>query len=194
MLATLMGSSIRLWAASTDPDTSVQSSLIVAPPDIGEFFINTTTGGLFLCYGNVLGSQIWQPATNSALILSIVAKNRSQLSPSRSLNNAFQISSTHDAIASYSVDVSTSLSLAGGTSGTVILEIASDAAFTLNVQQLGSYTNANTGALTIGLALTQIGTANLTGYVPASYYVRLRSVNNTGTPTFAFRNSQEVLL
>lgn len=119
---------------------------------------------------------------------------RSQSSTNRSLNSSFQPSSTRDSLVNYSVEVSTSLSLTGGAQGTVFLEIASDSGFTTNVQEVGRFTNANTGTLTVGLALTQTVTANLTGYIPAAYYVRLRTVNTTGTPTFTYRSGQEVLL
>lgn len=122
------------------------------------------------------------------------ASNRSQTAPTRTLNTIFQASATRDVLAIYSVDVSTSLSLTGGSQGSVVLEIASDAAFTLNVQTVGMFTNANTGTLTIGLALNQTVTANLAGYIPMAYYVRLRTVTTTGTPTFAYKSGQEVLL
>lgn len=32
-----------------------------------------------------------------------------------------------------------------------------------------------------------------TGYVPAGCYARLRTVNNTGAPTFSYRAGQEAL-
>lgn len=119
---------------------------------------------------------------------------RSQSSASRSLNTIFQINATRDCIVNYSVDISCTLSLTTGQSGTVFLEIASNSGFTTNVQELARFVNGNTGTLTIGLALTQNVTGTLSGYVPTGYYVRLRTVNNTGTPTITYRSGQEVLL
>lgn len=119
---------------------------------------------------------------------------RSQSSASRSLNSAFQVSATRDAMVNYSVDIATAISLTTGQSGTVVLEIASDSGFTTNVQELGRLTNSQTGTLTLGLALNQTVTANVGGYVPPAYYVRLRTVNNTGTPTFTYRSGQELLM
>lgn len=120
--------------------------------------------------------------------------SRSFSSPSRSLNTAFQPSTTRDAQVSYSVDIATSVSLAGGAVGTVFLEYADDSGFTTNVVEVGRTVNGNTGTLVVGLTLNQTATAQLNGLVPASKYARLRTVNTTGTPTFTFRSAQEVLL
>lgn len=119
---------------------------------------------------------------------------RSQSSVSRSLNTAFQISATRDSLVNYSVDISCTMSLTSGQTGTVFLEIASDSGFTTNVQELARGVNGNTGALTIGLNLTQIGTATISGYVPSSYYCRIRTANTSSTPTFNYRSGQEILL
>jgi len=119
---------------------------------------------------------------------------RSQSSATRTLNSAFQVNTTRDSLVNYAVDIATSLTLTTGQQGTVYLEIASDSGFTTNVQELTRFVNGNTGTLTIGLALSQNMTGNLNGYVPAGYYVRLRTQNNTSTPTFTSRSGQEVLL
>jgi len=124
----------------------------------------------------------------------IALPTASQSSASRSLNTSFLINASRGCFASYSVDVSTSLSLTGGASGTIFFEISLSSTFASGIQQLASFTNANTGTLTIGLALNQTVTANFTRYVPAGYYVRLRTVNNTGTPTFTYQLGQETLL
>jgi secreted Zn-dependent insulinase-like peptidase len=113
--------------------------------------------------------------------------------PSRSLNTAFQISTTQDALVSYAVDISASLSLSGGQTGTVNLQYADDSGFTTNVKTVQSAANGNTGTLTVGLNLTQLGTATVSGMVPAGKYVRVAAVNTAGTPTFTFKTSQEVL-
>lgn len=114
--------------------------------------------------------------------------------PARSLNTAFQISTTQNAIVTYSVDVTCSMTLTSGQNGTVILEYADDAAFTMNVKTVCKPTNANSGTLTIGLALSQINGVVLHGVVPLNKWARIRTVNNTGTPAFALQNAQEVLL
>lgn len=112
----------------------------------------------------------------------------------RSLNTAFQVSTTTATFVSYTVDVATTLSLTGGETGTVTLQYADDSGFTTNVKTVQSSANGNTGTLTIGLALTQTSTAALTGVVPASKWVRIATANTAGAPTFTYRAAQEVLM
>jgi len=119
---------------------------------------------------------------------------RSFASPSRSVNTAFQISTTRDAAVSYTVDISTTVSLSGGAVGTVYLEYADDSGFTTNVKEVAHTTNGNTGTLVVGLALTQSASAQLGGIIPAAKYSRLRTSNTTGTPTYGTPVVQEVLL
>lgn len=113
--------------------------------------------------------------------------------PSRTLGTAFQISTTRNARVSYAVQIAATLSLTSGQSGSVVLEYADDSGITTNVVTVQSSTNANTGALAIGLNLVQTITATLTGEIPAGKYVRIRSVSNTGTPSFTMSTAQEVL-
>lgn len=114
--------------------------------------------------------------------------------PSRSLNTAYQLSMTRNALVAITVDISATLTLSGGQTGTVILEIANDSGFTSGVQTVQSAVNGNTGALTIGLSLTQTASATLTGIVPLNKYYRIRTVITTGTPAFTMRTAQETLL
>ncbi len=118
----------------------------------------------------------------------------SQSSQSRSLNSAFQISSTRAAMVFYSVRIVTTASIGGNQDGDVILEIASDSGFTTNVQTLSITQNAQAISLAIVLNSVQTQTGVLSGFVPAGYYTRLRTVNTTGTPTYTYRSGQEVLM
>lgn len=113
---------------------------------------------------------------------------------SRSLNSAYQISATKGSMVSYSVDIATSVSLSGGAVGTVFLEYADDSGFTTNVVEVQRSVNGNTGTLVVGLTLNQSGTAALGGFVPVAKYVRLRTANTTGTPTFTYRSGQEAII
>jgi hypothetical protein len=112
--------------------------------------------------------------------------------PSRSLNNCFQPSASADVLVSYSVDIAATLSLATGQSGTVYLEIFNDNACTSGVQEIARFVNGNSGTLAVGFNLTQNVTGTLTGAIPSGKYVKLRTQNNTGTPTFNVRGAQEV--
>ncbi len=113
--------------------------------------------------------------------------------PTRTLNSAFQISTLRGTFVNYSVDIACALSLTGGQTGTVFLEIANDSGFTSGVQELTRAVNGNTGTLTIGLNITQNSTGQVSGYVPPAKYVRIRTANTTGTPTFNYRSGQEVI-
>jgi len=118
---------------------------------------------------------------------------RSQSSATRPLNTAFQVSATRWSTVRYSVDISTTVSLGGAQVGTVVLEMATNAAFTTGVQTILPFSNGNSGTLVVGLVLTQLSTACLSADVPPGNYVRLKTMNVTGTPTYTYRSGQEVL-
>lgn len=112
----------------------------------------------------------------------------------RALNTCFQVSATRDASVSYAVDIAATLTLSGGQQGTVFLELFTDSGCTAGAQEVTRATNGNTGTLTVGLNTVQTNTARLQGVVPAGMYLRLRTANDTGTPSFTARPGQEVLL
>lgn len=125
---------------------------------------------------------------------SLVPQARSFANPARSLNSAFQISATRDAMAFYSVSIPCALSLTGGENGAVVLEYADDSGISTNVVTVGTVRNGNTGTLTIGLNTLQTYGCQVSGVIPAGKYVRLRPVDTTGSPVQAFVGSQEVLI
>jgi len=150
--------------------------------------ITGTTGQVIVTNGNgVSGNPI------ISLDPSVIS-NRSQTAVTRPLNTAFQVSATRWSTVRYAIDISTTVSLTGSQVGTVILEIASDAGFTANVQTILTFSNGNSGSLVVGLVLTQLSTALPSADVPPAYYVRIRTVNVTGVPTFTYKSGQEVLL
>ena len=51
-----------------------------------------------------------------------------------------------------------------------------------------------TYTLAVALQGVQPQTGVVSGFIPAAYYARLRTVNNTGTPTFSYRAGQEIQL
>lgn len=120
--------------------------------------------------------------------------NRSFSNPSLAINTSRQASTSQDAQVSASVDITTTLSLSGGTAGKVALQYADNTDFTTNVVTVQSFTNSNTGTLTLGLNTSQIGTASLTGIIPVGKYYRLVTTNVTGTSTYGTPVIQEVLL
>lgn len=56
------------------------------------------------------------------------------------------------------------------------------------------FSNGNTGTLAIGLGIVQTMAQQLSAMVPAGYYVKLISTQNTGTPTITYITGQETLL
>lgn len=137
----------------------------------------------------------WNAVSGLAQILNKPTLNtQSQSSATRSLNSAFQPSSTQNAVVIYSVQIATTLSLTTGQSGSCFLEVCASSSFASGVQTITSVTNAQTGTLTLGLGLTQTYSGTVMGFVPAGYYARLRTANNTGTPTFTYMSGQEILV
>lgn len=125
------------------------------------------------------------------------AVTRSQSSATRSIVTAsnqqgYQISATKDALGSYSVSISTTATIGGSSSGTIVLEIAATNSTTpSDWTEISRLTNSQNITLAIALQSVQIIAGNLTGFVPAGYYARLRSINNSGSPSFLYVTGQE---
>lgn len=113
------------------------------------------------------------------------------VSVSRSLNTIFQPHSGRDSYVNYCIDISCTLSLSGGQTGTVFLEMSESWDFSTDIFEVTRLVNGNTGTLTVGLNITQAVTAQLCGMIPAAWYVRIRTANTTGSPSFAYRVGQE---
>jgi hypothetical protein len=151
----------------------------------------TTTGTISMPNTGTAGS--YANVTTDAQGRVTSGTSRSQASATRALNTAFQISTTRDADARYSVQCTVTASIAGGQNCDVFLEIASDQAFTTNVQQVGVVGQGQVYTLAIALQGVQPQTQQVIGYVPAGYWARIRTVQNLGAPTFSFRLGQEIL-
>lgn len=109
--------------------------------------------------------------------------------------NGFQLSSTRNAKASYSCTIVTSATLVASASGTIVLEIAATNSSTAgDWKEISRFTNGQAFSLAVAIGCTQTIAGVLEGFVPSGYYVRLRSINNSGTPTYTFNSGQEVLL
>lgn len=111
----------------------------------------------------------------------------------RPLNTAFQVDVDSPAFVTYSVQCTVTASISGGQNGDVILEVASDQAFTQNVQALSMAGLGQTYTLAVALQGVQPQTALVSGWVPPGYWVRIRTVNNVGVPVYSFRGGQEVV-
>lgn len=108
---------------------------------------------------------------------------------SKSLNTSYQISTTKDYDIEVSAKVSCSLSLVSGQSGTIVLEISPNGS--TGWLYKGQIDGSNTGTLTIGLNTVQVTGGQLSTGLPRGYYWRLRTINNTGTPTFSWSGGSQ---
>lgn len=111
--------------------------------------------------------------------------------------NGWQISSTRDSHVSYAVTVSCAVQIGVVTNveGYVAIEVAATNSSTAgDWQEVGRMTNGQNISLALALATTVKVGGMLTGLVPAGFYVRIRSVNTSGTPTFSYISGQEVIL
>jgi hypothetical protein len=102
----------------------------------------------------------------------------------RSFNTAYQLSTTEDLNITVSATVSCSLTLLAGADGSAILEFSANG--TTGWTYIGQIDGSNTGTLTVGLNTNQKTGGTITAGLPKSHYWRLRTVNNTGTPTFTW--------
>lgn len=132
--------------------------------------------------------------SSSTGVVNIPNYTPSQSTASRSLNTAFQVNTTRPSLVTYSVQITVTATISGGQNGDIILEIASDSGFTTNVQTVSIFGVGQTYTLAVALSGVQPLTGIVSGVVPSGYYARLRTVNNTGTPTYSFRSGQEVTL
>ncbi len=135
----------------------------------------------------------------------VMAKGQTRRSydhaPSRSIEtvaaaaNGFQLSETHDAEVNYAVTIESTATIGSPASGTVVLEIAeTNSATAGDWTEIDRFTNGI--AVTLGLSHQSVETQakSLYGLVPAGWYVRLRSINTLGTPSYTFNSGQEVLV
>lgn len=107
----------------------------------------------------------------------------------------FQPSATRNTFGNYSVTIAATATIASGASGTVVLEIApTNSATPSDWVEVARFTNGQVISLAIVLQSVQTLAGTLNAMIPAGYYAKLRSINNTGTPTYTYNCGQEILL
>lgn len=106
-----------------------------------------------------------------------------------------QLSATNDVQMNYSVTIATTATIGGGASGTVVLEICStNSATPASWIEIARVTNGQVITLAIALQSVQTTAGGLSGILPLGFYRKIRSINNTGTPTFTSNPGQEVII
>jgi len=151
--------------------------------------------------------QTQQISTNSAADASLattVAGHTSQIAtlntqipaapsynnaPGRSLNSSVQISTTKRTRVSYTISLTTALSLLNASAaGQVFLEISANNSTWTTINSAGI---SRSLSIVIAVGLNETAYYNVQGEVPTGYYVRLRTVTSGGA-TMAFVSGQEV--
>lgn len=147
----------------------------------------TTAGTISLPNTGTAGS--YNTVTTDAQGRVVSGTSRSFAQPARALNTAYQVSATQDAQVTYTVDISVTSLLLVGSSGRVYLEYADNSGMTTNLVTVNSSPNATGGVLNV----TNLGSGNVTGWVPAGKWARIRTAAVSGAPTFTFVGSFEAL-
>lgn len=164
------------------------------PLNIAAFMGNNASTSLYVASSTQNG---FMSLTDKAKLDSIAS--RSVATSSRSIvtgtgATGFQVSSTRDAEVRYSTTIVTTSNIAGSQNGTVVLEIAPTNSATSTVwSEVGRCTNGTSYTLAVAIQGVSTQACQITGYVPAGFFAKLRSINNAGTPTFSFNSGQEVL-
>lgn len=148
--------------------------------------------------GTTATGQALMTATDAAAARTAIGASpvitRSFAHQTRDLNTCYQISSTRDALVSYAVEVTAVSTLSAGQLGTVFLETFTDSGCTTGTQEIMRGISGLSQGLGLTVTLTNSGTVTLHGVVAAGLYVKQRTENTTGTPSFAARPGQEVQL
>ena len=139
------------------------------------------------------GSKVTFPAIPAAFSINN-SPGRSLVSVANAANG-YQISPTRNVFVNYVVTVGVTATIAASSSGTVVLEIAATNSSTPgDWTEISRFTNGQSLSLAVALQSVQTIAGNLNAMIPAGYYVRQRTINNSGTPSFTAGVQQEVLL
>ncbi len=127
----------------------------------------------------------------STYVAPVISTGVSRALVTTTASTGFQVSSTRMATVHYSVSISTTATIGGGSTGSVFLETsATNSTNPSDWITLGTVTNGQTISLAVVLQSVQASTQELSGEIPAGNYVRLRD-SGSGTVTFAYVNGEE---
>lgn len=110
---------------------------------------------------------------------------------SHSLDSAFQVSATRNAQVVYTVSITSELNLTTGEAGIIFLEMSPNGS--TGWVEVGRFGNSNTGTLTLSVSTLTIS-GQLSSFVPAGNYLRLRTSAVAGTPVMTYITGQEAIL
>ncbi|QMS79324.1 hypothetical protein IIV6-T1_438 [Invertebrate iridescent virus 6] len=167
------------WFAGTNPNTT-------APTDRP-----ATSSVLYV--GTDASLWIWNGSVYISLIGAKVPTSVTRTFTTSTGASGFQISTINGAFVHYSVSISTTIGVGGTSTGTVNLEVsptnsATPASWIVN----GVISNSQSFAGLITLSSVQVQGGQLCTYVPAGYFVKLRTTSS-GTTSFSYVAGIEVL-
>lgn len=169
------------WAVWRGPDTEPS------------FYTPTELATRFLSYPEVMA--LLAPSLPAA----VAASRTTDLTVVRSIvtgtgATGFQVSATRAAEVNYKVSTSTTATIGGASTATVVLEVCpTNSATAGDWKEIGRVSNSQTITLAVALQSVQVLGGNLIGYVPAGYYAKLRSITS-GTASASYLVGQETLL
>lgn len=106
-----------------------------------------------------------------------------------------QVSTSRDSEVLVGGTIVTAATLLSGAVGTLVLEVApTNSATAGDWVEYGRITNGQVFSLAVAIGCTQTIAGQMNAFVPAGYYVKVRSISTTGTPTFSINSSRKVLL
>lgn len=179
-----LNSTAYLWVSGKADSAAMTTALA------GKMAVPT---GNSLQYLNGAGTPTTFPSIPSVFPILVTNLITHTIVTSSNSANGFSLSATRPMFVTYSVTITSSSTLSGGSAGYVVLEICSSNSSTgTDWMECSRITNGQTNTLIIGLALTQPCGGNMTAMVPNGYFLRLRSVNTTGTPSYVYNSGEEV--
>lgn len=198
LTGTMTGKQINDMVISRVIDSSLNQDYTLATSSIYDFAMNTLSAPEEANLKTVAFSGSYTDLSNLPTLPAALSFNNT---PSHSIvtasssANGFQLSATRNASVYYSVNVNTTATIAGNSDGYIVLEIAAtNSATSTDWKEVSRTRNGQALSLALTLQSVQNIGSELMNIVPAGYYVRLRSVNVSGTPTYSFVSGQEVLL
>ncbi|HNA25154.1 MAG TPA: hypothetical protein PLI01_00335 [Nitrospira sp.] len=104
----------------------------------------------------------------------------------------FQVSATQNVTVSYAVNIATVATLGAPAAGYITMEIApTNSSNAADWYEVGTRCRADNTVGLLAVQSTQGNGCSLSAPIPAGYYVKLRSVTVSGTPTFTFVSGWE---
>lgn len=137
---------------------------------------------------------------DGSLLTSLPVPSLSPSSASHSITsscnaNGWQVSASKSAMVSYTVQVSTTATIGGNSSGSIILKTSpTNSSVAGEWIEAGRMSNAQAISLAVVLQSVQTVSAPVFAMIPPGYYVCLQSSTVAGLPTYSYLSGQEIII